>query len=182
MSLSTDCGDPEHVEYHNWLLCIQDQQLREELLEIVSIFSNILQFTRNMYQSLPSRIFQDCNSLIFFQGFKWVLYTLVEAAYIIVACEKRLLVNKIIKRPFTAEEIRGGVLAHHLTMDDYRAPLEVRFVPFLFSAFISPNPLLLFKMLLHPLICLSSNEPGPLPVQTKWPLWKCFSKCKRRRG
>ena len=44
MSLSTDHNDPKHVEYHNWLLHIQDQQLHEELLEIVSIFSNILQF------------------------------------------------------------------------------------------------------------------------------------------
>ena len=38
MSLSTDCYDPERVEYHNWLLGIQDQQLREELLDIVSIW------------------------------------------------------------------------------------------------------------------------------------------------
>ena len=37
MSLSTD-QDVEHTEYHNWLLHIQDQQLREELIEILSIF------------------------------------------------------------------------------------------------------------------------------------------------
>ena len=37
MSLSTNRSDPERVEYHNWLLRIQDQQLREELLGIVSI-------------------------------------------------------------------------------------------------------------------------------------------------
>ena len=36
MSLSTDQSDPERVEYHEWLLRIQDQQLREELLDIVS--------------------------------------------------------------------------------------------------------------------------------------------------
>ena len=34
MSLSTDQSDPERVEYHDWLLRIQDQQLREELLDI----------------------------------------------------------------------------------------------------------------------------------------------------
>ena len=36
MSLSTDQSDPERVKYHDWLLRIQDQQLREELLDIVS--------------------------------------------------------------------------------------------------------------------------------------------------
>ena len=36
MSLSTDQSDPERVEYHDWLLRIQDQQLRQELLDIVS--------------------------------------------------------------------------------------------------------------------------------------------------
>ena len=36
MSLSMDQSDPERVEYHDWLLRIQDQQLREELLDIVS--------------------------------------------------------------------------------------------------------------------------------------------------
>ena len=116
MSLSTDRGDPECVEYHNWLFCIQDQQLHEELLEIVSIFSNILQFIRKTLQSLLSRIFQDCNSLIFFQGFKWVLCTPVEAAHIIATCENRLLVN-------------------HLTMDDYQAPLEMSFVSLSISIF-----------------------------------------------
>ena len=37
MSLSTD-QDVEHTEYHNWLLHIKDQQLREEPIEMVSIF------------------------------------------------------------------------------------------------------------------------------------------------
>ena len=36
MSLLTNHSDPERVEYHNWLLRIQDQQLREELLDNVS--------------------------------------------------------------------------------------------------------------------------------------------------
>ena len=47
MSLSTDQSDPERVEYHEWLLRIQDQQLREELLDIVSklfLYSRTLPF------------------------------------------------------------------------------------------------------------------------------------------
>ena len=49
----------------------------------------------------------------------------VEAAHVIAACKNRLLAAKVIDRPFTATEIRGSVLKEHLTMEDYRAPLEV---------------------------------------------------------
>ena len=114
MSLSTDRDDPECVEYHNWLLHIQDQQLCEELLDIVSIISNIFyNFQKNFLWRMFYRKFSKFSSVptilpSFFQGFKWVLYTRVEVAHITAACENRLLVNKVIERPFTAEEIRGG--------------------------------------------------------------------------
>ena len=49
----------------------------------------------------------------------------VEAVHIIAACENRLLAAKIIDRPFSAADIHGGVLKEHLTMEEYRAPLEV---------------------------------------------------------
>ena len=55
----------------------------------------------------------------------------VEAAHIIVACENQLLAAKIIDGPFSAADIHGGVLKEHLTMEDYRAPLEVS-IPILF--------------------------------------------------
>ena len=47
----------------------------------------------------------------------------------------RLLANKTTDRPFSADEIRGGILAQHLTMEDYQAPLEVS------SAFLKNNNL-----------------------------------------
>ena len=60
-----------------------------------------------------------------------MLYTPVEAAHVIAACENRLLAAKIIDRPFSGMEIHGGVLKEHLTMEDYRAPLKVSiFMPF----------------------------------------------------
>ena len=49
----------------------------------------------------------------------------MEAAHVIAACENQLFAPKIIDRPFSAAKIRGGVLKEHLTMEDYRAPLEV---------------------------------------------------------
>ena len=49
----------------------------------------------------------------------------VEAVHIIATCKNRLIAAKIINRPFSAADIRGGVLKEHLTMEDYRAPLEV---------------------------------------------------------
>ena len=49
----------------------------------------------------------------------------VEVVHVIVACKNRLLAAKIIDRPFLAADIRGGVLKEHLTMEDYRTPLEV---------------------------------------------------------
>ena len=53
----------------------------------------------------------------------------VEAAHIIATCENRLLAAKIIDHPFSADEIHGGMLKEHLTMEDYRAPLEVSISP-----------------------------------------------------
>ena len=49
----------------------------------------------------------------------------VEVAHIIATCENRLLAAKIIDRPFSVADICGGVLKEQLTMEDYRAPLEV---------------------------------------------------------
>ena len=49
----------------------------------------------------------------------------VEAAHVIAACENRLLAAKIINHPFSVDEICGGMQKEHLTMEDYRAPLEV---------------------------------------------------------
>ena len=72
MSLSMDC-DLEHTEYHDWLLCIQDQQLREELIKIVGI---ILAFHLHAYFQeficLLMVPFTDPNHfpLLLFQGFK----------------------------------------------------------------------------------------------------------------
>ena len=54
-----------------------------------------------------------------------MLYTPVEAAHIIATCENWLLAANIIDHPFSAADIFGGVLKEHLTMEDYRAPLEV---------------------------------------------------------
>ena len=45
--------------------------------------------------------------------------------HVIAACENRLLAAKIIDCPFSADEICGGMLKEHLTMEDYRAPVEV---------------------------------------------------------
>ena len=128
MSLSTD-RDPKRVEYHDWLLRIQDQQLWEELIEIVSMaFDSIfIIFLKIRYSSL-NHFDRKLSSLFVFQGFKWVLYTPVEAAHVIAACKNRLLTAKVINHPFTVDEIRGGVLAQHLTIDDYRAPLEVSLI------------------------------------------------------
>ena len=55
----------------------------------------------------------------------------MEAAHVIAACENRLLAAKIIDHPFSVDEIRGGVLKEYLTMEDYRAPLEVSTFPFI---------------------------------------------------
>ena len=57
----------------------------------------------------------------------------VEAAHIIATCENRLLAAKIIDRPFSVADIREGMLKGHLTMEDYRAPLEVS-IPILFHS------------------------------------------------
>ena len=57
----------------------------------------------------------------------------VEAAHITATCENRLLAAKIIDRPFSAADIHGGMLKEHLTMEDYRAPLEVS-IPTLFHS------------------------------------------------
>ena len=50
-------------------------------------------------------------------------------AHVIAACENRLITKKVIDRSFSTEEIQGGILKKHLTMDDYRAPLEVSIIP-----------------------------------------------------
>ena len=57
----------------------------------------------------------------------------VEAAHIIATCENRLLAAKIIDHPFSVADIREGMLKEHLTMEDYRAPLEVS-IPILFHS------------------------------------------------
>ena len=57
-----------------------------------------------------------------------MLYTPVEAAHVIATCENQLLAAKIIDHPFSVAYIRGGVLKEHLTMEDYRAPLEVNII------------------------------------------------------
>ena len=54
-----------------------------------------------------------------------MLYTPVEVAHIIATYENQLLAAKIIDHPFSVADICGGVLKEHLTMEDYRAPLEV---------------------------------------------------------
>ena len=73
------------------------------------------------------------------------MFTPVEAAHIITACENRLLTSKIFDHPFTVEEIRGGALAQHLTMDDYLAPLEVIGFFFQFLTLSIIFPLILFS-------------------------------------
>ena len=57
----------------------------------------------------------------------------VEATHVIAACENQLLAAKIIDHPFSVADIHGGVLKEHLTMEDYRAPLEVS-TPILFHS------------------------------------------------
>ena len=64
MSLSTNQSDPERVEYHEWLLRIQDQQLREELLDIVSklfLYSGTLPFQLKVCNVVM--VFLSCKSL-----------------------------------------------------------------------------------------------------------------------
>ena len=121
--------DPKRVEYHNWLLKIQDQQLREEPIEIVSMaFNSIFIIFLKIRYSTLNHFDRKLSSLFVFQGFKWVLYTPVEVAHIIAACKNRLLTAKVINHPFMVDEIHGGVLAQHLTTDDYHAPLEVSLI------------------------------------------------------
>ena len=57
-----------------------------------------------------------------------MLYTPIEVVHVIAACENQLLAAKIINRPFSAADIHGGVLKEHLTMEDYRALLEVSII------------------------------------------------------
>ena len=52
----------------------------------------------------------------------------VEAVHIIAACENWLLAAEIIGHPFSVAVICRGVLKEHLTMEDYRAPLEVSII------------------------------------------------------
>ena len=52
-----------------------------------------------------------------FQGFKWFLYTPMEAGEVMASCEARLLKAKTISRPFTAKEIAEGALWEHLTQE-----------------------------------------------------------------
>ena len=46
-------------------------------------------------------------------------------AQIITSCEEHLLKAKIIKEPFMAAEIQGGILKEYLTEEDYMAPHQV---------------------------------------------------------
>ena len=68
-----------------------------------------------------------------FQGFKWFLYTPMEAGEVMASCEARLLKAKTISQPFTAKEIAEGALWEHLTQEDYDAPLKVKILTFNFS-------------------------------------------------
>ena len=50
-----------------------------------------------------------------------------EVAQIIAHCEERLIKAKIITGPFSATEIKGGILKEHLIDEDYLAPQKVNF-------------------------------------------------------
>ena len=53
------------------------------------------------------------------------MYTSLEAGEVMVSCEARLLKNKTIEKPFTAEQIAAGALHDHLIWENYDAPLQV---------------------------------------------------------
>ena len=62
------------------------------------------------------------------------MYTASEAAHVISTCENHLKREKISDKPFTVDEIRGGILKDFLTDANYLAPFEVTifslFLPF----------------------------------------------------
>ena len=58
------------------------------------------------------------------QGFHRILFMPDEAAEIISHCEERLMQNKTITEPFSAQ-IQGGILKEHLIKEDYLAPQKV---------------------------------------------------------
>ena len=63
------------------------------------------------------------------------MYMASEAVHVISACENHLKKEGVHVKPFTVDEIRGGLLKKLLTDSNYLAPFEVIYIFLIFAPF-----------------------------------------------
>ena len=115
------------------------------------------------------------------------MYIGSQAAHVISACENCLKKEGVCFKPFTVDEIRGGLLKEFLTDSNYLAPFEVIYIFFIFASFcmkdhihILTDPHEQTMVLLITLLNFLRPGPGFLPAVTRQWHWRSSSRCWKR--
>ena len=108
-----------------------------------------------------------------------------EVAHVISACENCLKKEGVCVKPFTVDEIRGGLLKEFLTDSNYLAPFKIIYIFFISAPFYMRDYIHFFKTDPHEQIMfllitlLNFLRPGPgfLPAMTRQWCWRSSIRC-----